>query len=211
MVVLKNTENIEGVKNLIEDFLKTPGVFSDFTLNRIRDSFGGAVIISLTGIVLFIIVSLNPYFSFDFLKYFSITKLLYKTESFEIGGGEELMSIFTLSSVLLGMVISLVKFGVKKIFRVDINAIFTVRLRFILSLIIVSLIYASALLIIIYKMLDTIFYFVLSFMFIFNVVLLLMYYYFDYLIDYLIKDFLIKKFLDKTVKFIMKNPRKKLG
>ncbi len=80
------------------------------------------------------------------------------------------MSIFTLSSVLLGMVISLVKFGVKKIFRVDINAIFTVRFRFILSLIIVSLIHASALLIIIYKMLDTIFYFVLGFMFIFNVV-----------------------------------------
>jgi len=87
-----------------------------FIVNYIKFLFlTGSVIFSLV-VLLAIILTINPQFSFGFLKYFSFLNPQYQTDSFHMGI-KEIMEIISAVSLALLIVLTPVKFALKRFFN----------------------------------------------------------------------------------------------
>lgn len=137
-------------------------------ISYIKYSFlTGSVIFALT-ILLFIILNINPNFSFSFLQYFSFINPIYKTESFNIGI-KEIMQIFSVASLVLMIIATLMKIALKKIF--GFNTLLTLKLKIIFFFVVITLAYILASLIVAFSNnLDRGFYLVFIILYLINLV-----------------------------------------
>ncbi len=131
--MLNNTKNEAGLKILLTAI--------QFFISYVKYFFlTGSVIFSLT-VLLFIILNINPNFSFNFLQYFSFINPLYKTGSFSMGI-KEIMQIFSAVAFILFVIITLIKFTLKKIFGFNISL--SLKLKSILFFVAITLAYIFA-------------------------------------------------------------------
>ena len=100
----------------------------------------GSVIFSLV-VLLFIILNINPHLSFSFVQYFSFINPLYKTGSFNMGINE-IMQIFSVVSLILLIIISMIKFAFKKAF--GFNTFLSIKLKIVLFFVAITLAYVFA-------------------------------------------------------------------
>ena len=147
--------------------LKVIIIIIQIFLNYIKYLFlTGSILFSLAAL-LFIIVNINPHFSFEFIQYFSFVNPLYRTESFSMGT-KEIMEIFSITALFLWVILAPIKFFLKK--TLGVNFTLSLKLKIILFFSIISLIYSFAL---IFAVLDNSlikgFYFVLIVFYIINI------------------------------------------
>ncbi|MDD3263814.1 MAG: hypothetical protein PHT94_02870, partial [Candidatus Nanoarchaeia archaeon] len=140
----------------------------------------GSVIFSLT-VLLLIILNINPNFSFNFLQYFSFINPIYKTESFSMGT-KEIMQIFSVVTFILFIIITLIKFILKKMF--GFSKSLSLKLKIILFFIGITLTYSIAFAIVAFSdNLDKGFYFVLIIFYFINLVSAVGYFLLDALLN----------------------------
>lgn len=131
--MLNNARNEVGLKVLLTIVKFFVGYVKYFFLT-------GSVIFSLT-VLLFIILNINPNFSFNFLQYFSFIDPVYKTGSFRMGI-KEIMQIFSAVALIVFIIITLIKFALKKIFGFNIDL--SLKLKIFLFFIAITLTYSIA-------------------------------------------------------------------
>ena len=146
----------------------------------------GSVFFSIA-ILLFIVLNMNPNFSFSFLQYFSFIDPGYKTGTFR-GGLEEIMEIFSVVSFVFMIVISLVKIALQKIFKLNISITFKSKIIVFFATITLAYIFAS-IIVSFSDNLDKGFYFVFAIFYILNLVSIAFY-------------FIVDEFLKRIVKFL---------
>lgn len=156
-------------------------VFIRFFINYIKYFFlTGSVIFSIV-ILLFIILNLNPNFSFNFIQYFSFINPVYATGNFSMGI-TEIMQIFSIVSLILMILSGLIKLILKKAFNFEI--LISLKSKIIIFFSIITLAYFFASLIVAFsENLDKMFYFVFAFFYCINLVSAIGY----FLIDALLK------------------------
>jgi|SRR3989344_2377149 len=161
-------------------FIKKIGLYLiQLFLNYVSYFFlTGSVILSLV-VLIFIILNIHPTTSFDFLRFFSFINPIYKNETFELSI-REVMQIFAIVTLVLSIIVSSIKFGLKKIFGVKILLSFKFKALLLFS--IISLSYAVAFLIIgLTDSLDKEFYAVFAIFYIINLISASVYFSFDLL------------------------------
>lgn len=116
-------------------------------INYVKYCFLTITVMFSFGILLFIILGLNIDLSFSFLQYFSFLNPEYKTRTFNIGV-EGIMGIFSIISFIVGGIIAIIRYLLKKLFGLEITislkqkiyTLFTiVTLAYILAAIIIAL------------------------------------------------------------------------
>lgn len=148
-----------------------------FLLNYIEYLFlTGSVIFSIV-MLLFIILNLKMEFSFNFLKYFAFINPIYKSGNFSLGI-KEVMQIFSVISLILLIIVSLMRAALKRLF--NFNIAFSFKLKIIVVLFVITMSYIFAFLIVAfsdpkYKG----FYFVFVSFYIYNLSSALFYFLFD--------------------------------
>ncbi len=136
----------------------------------------GSVIFSLV-ILLFIILSINPNFSFGFFQYFSFIDPVYKTGTFSMGV-KETMQIFSVVSLVFMIIISSVKIALIKIFKL--NILITLKTKINVFFVVITLAYIFASAVVAFSdNLDNGFYFVFAIFYILNLVSAAFYFLFD--------------------------------
>lgn len=88
-----------------------------FVLNYVRYFFLTTFVLFIIAILLFIILTLNPGFSFAFLKYFSFINPIFNNPEFTMSS-KELIQIFSIISFIFMIVVSLVKLALKRLFNI---------------------------------------------------------------------------------------------
>ena len=148
-----------------------------FSLDYIKYFFlTGSVIPSLT-ILLFVLSSLRPAFSFGFLSYFSFLDPAYGTGTFSMSI-PEVMKIFSLVSLVIMFASYILSFSLKKIFNTTFE--FSLKLKTLSLVTIVSLIYVIAtILVTLDNGLDTSFYYIFAVFYIVNLIALVFYFLVD--------------------------------
>ena len=169
--MLQETKNEIGKKMIL--------IIIQFLINYIKYFFlTGSVIFSIT-ILLFIILNIDPNFSFGFFQYFQFINPIYATGTFNMGI-KEIMEIFSVVSLVLMIVASLIKMTLKKIF--DLRVLIPFRLKIIIFFIAITFAYILASIIVAYSdKLDTGFYFVFIIFYILNLISATFYFLFDML------------------------------
>ncbi len=166
---------LEEIKNKIGQNLIL--LIIQFLLNYIKYFFlTGSVIFSII-LLLFILFNINPNFSFDFLKYFAFINPTYKSGTFSMGI-KEVMQIFSVISLILLIIASLIKIILKRLF--NLNLLISLKLRVILVFAIITISYIFAFFIVAFsEHLDKGFYFVFVIFYITNLFFILFYFLFD--------------------------------
>ena len=96
-------------------------------INYIKYFFLTSSVIFSLFVLLFIILNINPNFSFGFIQYFSFINPTYETGTFNLNI-KEIMEIFLVVSFVLMIIANLIKLALKKIFAKT-----TVMIRFFLG------------------------------------------------------------------------------
>ena len=152
-------------------------IIISFFLSYIKYYFlTGSVICSLA-VLLFVLLNLEPYFSFDFFSYFSLLDPAYSTGTFSMGI-PEVMKIFSLMSLVIMLVSYVLRFASKKIFNITFEFSLRVKLLFFVTMITLTYI-ISFILIKLDNALDNSFYYVFVVFYVFNLVSLILYFLID--------------------------------
>jgi len=162
--MIQETEN-KFLKNLVLIIIR-------FVINYIEYFFlTGSVIFSLV-VLLFVILNINPNFSFDFIQYFSFLNPTYKTGAFSMGI-KETMEIFSVLAFIFMIILASIKILLKKVSGIDIY--FTLKSRALFFFAIITLVYISAFFIIAFSdKLDKGFYFVFTVFYISNLICIML-------------------------------------
>ncbi len=176
---------LQRIKNKIE--LNFISLLIQFLISYIKYLFlTGSVIFSIV-VLLFIILNINPRFSFGFLQYFSFINPVYKTGTFSMGI-KETMQIFSVVSLVFMIIVSLVKTALKKIFKLDI--LITFKSKIIIVFVPITLTYIIASVIVAFSdNLDKGFYFIFAIFYIINLVSVVFYFLFDGLLKWIVQLF----------------------
>jgi hypothetical protein len=94
----------------------TAPLLVQFLINYIKYFFLTGSVVFSTFVLLVVIVSINPDFSFGFLQLFSFLNPAYKTGTFRMGI-KEIMEIFAVVSLALLVIVWLAKAALKKFFN----------------------------------------------------------------------------------------------
>ncbi|BCX15719.1 MAG: hypothetical protein KatS3mg097_611 [Candidatus Parcubacteria bacterium] len=111
-----------------------------FLISYIKSFFLTGSVVFSVGILLFIILNINQNFSFGFLKYFSFVNPLFKEESFSMGI-KEIMQLFLFISFIFMIIIGVFKVIMKKMFKMDIDLLFSFKSRLIVILSFITVFY----------------------------------------------------------------------
>lgn len=116
-----------------------------FIINIINLFFNYVKYFFLTGIIfifcmflLFIVLSIEPNFSFEFLKYFSFIDPIYKESSYSIQKAD-ILKIFSVLSFAILVIVNLSKLIIKKIFKYNLDFKLKYKLIIILSILTILL------------------------------------------------------------------------
>jgi len=136
-------------------------------------------VLSFSAVLLFVVLSIKPNFSFRFLAYFSIINSQFKNETFSFGT-KEILEIFSFVGLVCTAVFFIVKWAIKKLGRSEIR--FSIKVKFFIFGTAVSLLYFLAFLVVIFsKKLDGDFYFVFGVFYLVNISSLAGYFFLTFL------------------------------
>lgn len=155
----------------------------------------GSVIFSLV-VFLFILLNIQPGFSFEFLSIFLFLNESYGTDSFAMGGAD-VMKIFSVVSFVVMLISSVVQMGVKKVFNISIEL--SLKSKLVIFGTIISAAYVCTMLLVTFNdTLDNLFYVVFGVFYVINLISLLLYF---------VTDTILKKVtaFTKTTKVAPKN------
>ncbi len=158
-----------------------------FVLGYIKYFFLTTFVIFLVAILLFIILTLSPGFSFNFLRYFSFINIIYNNVTFTMGK-KELIQIFSIVSFLFMIVASLIKMAVRKLFNVNFSL--PAKRKRVLFFTINSIIYLVAIFIVLFNAsLKKSLVFILIIFYVISSIAMLSYFLLDFLLQKLSKVF----------------------
>ncbi|MBS3076378.1 hypothetical protein J4481_01395 [Candidatus Pacearchaeota archaeon] len=148
-------------------------------INYIKYFFLTSSVIFSLFVLLFIILNINPNFSFGFIQYFSFINPTYETGTFNLNI-KEIMEIFLVVSFVLMIIANLIKLALKKIFNLE--NIFTSKLKITIFFSIITLAYITASLIVAFSpTLEKGFYFVFIIFYIINIFSAICYFALDFI------------------------------
>ena len=182
--MIQEIEN-KFIKNLVLIIIR-------FVISYIEYFFlTGSVIFSLV-VLIFIVLNINPNFSFGFIQYFSFLNPAYKTGTFSMGI-KETMEIFSVLAFIFMIISASIKIVVKKVS--GINIYFTLKSRALFLFAVITFLYIFAFFIIAFSdKLDKGFYFVFTVFYISNLICTTFY-------------LLFAALSEKIIKFIIKEPQ----
>lgn len=91
------------------------------SISYIRYALLTVVVILLLTPIIFILLIINPNFSFEFLRYFAFLNPEYKTGSYSMGK-KEIMEIFSVISFILWISVSVIKLLINKFFGLSFSS-----------------------------------------------------------------------------------------
>jgi hypothetical protein len=176
---------LKETKNAIEEkIILMISMILQFPINYIKYIFLTGSVIFSVGILLLLIVFINPQFSFGFLKYFWFINPIYATGTFSMGI-KEIMEIFLIVSLIFMIIINLIKIALKMIFNLELLS--SLKSKIITFFTLITSAYILASIIVFYNKLDKGFYFVFVIFYIINLVSAIFYFLLDALSDALSK------------------------
>jgi hypothetical protein len=138
--MIDSTEKETGIKI----FLTMTKLF----INYIKYIFLTWSVVFAFSMILFIIISINPNFSFGFFGYLSFINPIYENTEFSMGP-KETVELFSILSLIIMVVSYLIKIILKKLFKI--NIIISLKSRIIFFFIIVTSIYGIASIIVMFS------------------------------------------------------------
>jgi hypothetical protein len=150
-----------------------------FIINIINLFFSYVKYFFLTGVILifctfilFILLSVEPNFSFEFLKYFSFIDPIYKESSYTLQKAD-ILKIFSVLSFALLIILSLIKLILKKVFKY--NSEFKLKHKFIITLSISTILLLLSIIFINIRNINNSLYFIFILLYLINVFLMIIY------------------------------------
>lgn len=160
-------------------------------INIINIFFSYVKYFFLTGVILifcmfllFIVLGIEPNFSFEFLKYFSFIDSIYKESSYTLQKAD-ILKIYSALSFAILIIISIFKLIINKIFKYNINL--KLKHKFIIILSISTILLFQSIILVKAKNIDNSLYFILILTYLINLFLTIIYLFISSLANFINK------------------------